>query len=397
MQKLKQQQLFDRVFEKLPDHITLLLIIISGFLLARLTWMMFPADPSIAAPLAQQPESQGVSVIQAHAKTADILGNEIASSHMMGVYKPPQPARKAAPNPVQKAKAPTPKPKARPPMSLIGVYALGTKEGIAVIDVKGQQQVIGLGEKISDTGAVLSKVYADKVDITWDDDKSSDTLTMPNIDKSALGAIQIPPGQQLQPEPVPQQVQPPAAIPAAGLNPDSNDAKPTPRAPLPEQDQNQNGAGQTSNGAGGNNVANANRRFGRNQQNGVNSNGNFAAAGKNRASGDNTNTGSNQQTVSLGDFRQQVMNNNINLLKVVRPSPARRNGQQIGFRIRPGTNRALFKQTGLKSGDIVTAINGMPLTNNASSMQAMQGLTGSSGATLNVLRGGQETTVQVSF
>ena len=42
MQKLRQQQLFDRVFDRLPDHVTLLLIIISGFLLARLTWMMFP-------------------------------------------------------------------------------------------------------------------------------------------------------------------------------------------------------------------------------------------------------------------------------------------------------------------------------------------------------------------
>ena len=91
------------------------------------------------------------------------------------------------------------------------------------------------------------------------------------------------------------------------------------------------------------------------------------------------------------------MNNNINLLKVIRPSPKKENGKLIGFRIRPGTNRALFKQTGLRSGDIVTAINGMPLNSNASSMQAMQTLTTSSAATLTVLRGGQPTTVQVAF
>ncbi|CAA6817617.1 MAG: Unknown protein, partial [uncultured Thiotrichaceae bacterium] len=89
MQKLKQQQLFDRVFDRLPDHVTLLLIIISGFLLARLTWMMFPSDPSIsAAPATEQTDDTGVSVMKAHA-TSKNLGTEIAGYHLLGVYKPP--------------------------------------------------------------------------------------------------------------------------------------------------------------------------------------------------------------------------------------------------------------------------------------------------------------------
>ncbi|MEZ5447902.1 MAG: PDZ domain-containing protein [Thiolinea sp.] len=91
------------------------------------------------------------------------------------------------------------------------------------------------------------------------------------------------------------------------------------------------------------------------------------------------------------------MNNNINLLKVVRPSPARKDGQLIGFRVRPGTVPALFQQTGLRNGDIVTAINGMPLNSNNASRQAMQNLATSSGATLTVERAGQQTTVQISF
>ena len=99
----------------------------------------------------------------------------------------------------------------------------------------------------------------------------------------------------------------------------------------------------------------------------------------------------------LADFREQIVNNNINLLKVIRPSPKKENGKLIGFRIRPGTNRALFNQTGLKSGDVVTQVNGTPLTSNSASMQAMQGLTNSSGATLTVMRGGQMMTVQMAF
>ena len=76
---------------------------------------------------------------------------------------------------------------------------------------------------------------------------------------------------------------------------------------------------------------------------------------------------------------------------------ARENGQLIGFAVRPGTNRALFNQTGLKSGDVVTEINGMALTNNQVSRQAMQSLVTASSATLTVLRGGESTTVQVAF
>ncbi|MCB1637738.1 MAG: hypothetical protein KDI15_02705, partial [Thiothrix sp.] len=110
MQKLKQQQLFDRVFEKLPDHVTLLLIIVSGFLLARLTWTLFPADPGITQSPVTMADT-GVAVIPAHARAADI-GQEIANLHLLGVYKPPSKEEpKPAPVAVQKPVPPPPKPR----------------------------------------------------------------------------------------------------------------------------------------------------------------------------------------------------------------------------------------------------------------------------------------------
>ncbi|MEZ5447903.1 MAG: type II secretion system protein N [Thiolinea sp.] len=198
MQKLKQQQLFDRVFEKLPDHVTLLLIILSGFLLARLTWMMFPSDPSLTAPLVNEQENTGVSVIQAHARSTD-LGKEIASYHLLGIYTQPKPIPVAIPAPEVIEVPPPPPPKPRTPLNLVGVYALVGKNGIAVIDVNGQQQVIGIGEQIGDSDAVLSQVYPNRVEVSWNGE--IETLHMPNIDRSALGAIQIPPEQQPLPEP----------------------------------------------------------------------------------------------------------------------------------------------------------------------------------------------------
>ena len=386
MQKLKQQQLFDRIFERLPDHVTLLLIIISGFLLARLTWMMFPSDPTMLKPLANEQETRGVSVIKAHAKSTD-LGQEIAGYHLLGVYKPPPPPK---PKPVVKAKAPPkpePKPKKpRPPLQLVGVYALSGKAGIAIINVKGKQEVVGLGEAIGDSGATLVKVHADHVEISWEGE--ADKLSMPNIDKSAQAAIQLPAGQQ--PQAQPQQTVQKASLrqagqsrgvsagakPAAGANTGAGSAAAKPGA----------GPVSTIPGAAQPTTAIPGAQPQRS-----------APAGQSKAPVPGQSSSAKEAAPKLAEFRQEILNNNINLLQVIRPSPKKENGQLIGFRIRPGTNRALFNQTGLRSGDIVTEINGTPLTSNTSSMQAMQSLTTSSGATLSVLRGGQSTTVQVSF
>ncbi len=377
MQKLKQQQLFDRVFDRLPDHVTLLLIIISGFLLARLTWMMFPSDPSITAQVEQeQSEPTGVAVIPAHA-TPKNLGNEIASYHLLGVYQPPQ----AAPSskPAKEAEAPEPKPKPREALSLVGVYALNEKKGVAVINVKGKQEVVGVGESIGGAAATLKKVYANRVDVVWDDGEVA-TLEMPNINRSALGAIQVPPGQQLQ------QQSDPVVQPASFERPN-----------VQHQGTDQPAVtDQYNNSPASNNTAGPQLRGSLSVQQrqpvAVNAGGRTPATAATAKSKKPAGA-----AVSLSDFKQEIINNNINLLQVIRPSPRKKNGQLIGFAVRPGTNRALFNQTGLQAGDVVTEINGVALTNNRVSRQAMQSLATASSATLTVLRGGQPTTVQLRF
>lgn len=393
MQKLRQQQLFDRVFDKLPDHVTLLLIIISGFLLARLTWMMFPSDPSLigAAPVEQESQTLqgGVSVIKAHAKSAD-LGQEIANYHLLGVYKPPAPQKVVQPKPVEVAK-PKPEPKKpRPPMQLVGVYALSGKSGVAIINFKGKQEVVGLNEAIGDSGAKLVKVSAQSVDVSWDGDIA--TLQMPNIDKTALSAIQLPASQQPQPT-APQQ---PVLVQQASLRTQGQQQITAGARTAQQRPANNLNAGTTTGVGGAAAVTSSGGTSARGVQPQRPASGQNAVNRVNSAPATSGAGGSNAAP-RLADFRQQIMNNNINLLKVIRPSPKKENGKLIGFRIRPGTNRALFQQTGLQSGDIVTQVNGMPLTSNAASMQAMQSLSSSSGATLTVLRGGQVTTVQVSF
>lgn len=383
MQKLKQQQLFDRVFDRLPDHVTLLLIIISGFLLARLTWMMFPSDPSISAALTtEQVADTGVSVIQAHA-TSKNLGAEIAGYHLLGVYTPPPPPVVVQPAPAPVVEAPPPPPKPREKLELVGVYALSEKEGIAIISAQGKQEVVGLGEVVGKTTATLKNVYANRVDVSWEGE--IETLEMPNIDRSALGAIQDPEGQQLQPDdPVVQEASFDQIVGAVVNDAVVNESVPDPLADQPTDvvDQVMPTDNPLPDGSDAGSL----------QNEGVVVDEQVALSAR---QGGMPVEGS--PAASLSAFKQEIINNNINLLQVIRPSPRRENGQLIGFAVKPGTNRALFNQTGLKSGDVVTAINGMPLNNNSASRQAMQGLASSSGASLTVLRGGQETMVQLSF
>jgi general secretion pathway protein C len=52
-------------------------------------------------------------------------------------------------------------------------------------------------------------------------------------------------------------------------------------------------------------------------------------------------------------------------------SPHRPNGELRGYRVSPGKKPALFKAAGLKSGDVITDINGLDLTDMLQAVEAM--------------------------
>jgi len=52
-------------------------------------------------------------------------------------------------------------------------------------------------------------------------------------------------------------------------------------------------------------------------------------------------------------------------------SPHRPNGELSGYRVSPGKKPALFKAAGLKSGDVITDINGLDLTDMQQALEAM--------------------------
>lgn len=102
------------------------------------------------------------------------------------------------------------------------------------------------------------------------------------------------------------------------------------------------------------------------------------------------------QPVELRRLKENLQQDPASLLEIVRPQPKLENGEFIGYRLNPGTNAEQFRALGLQSGDLVTAINGQPLTNRAQSLQIMRGLDASQAVTLTVRRNGRIEQIVIS-
>jgi len=105
----------------------------------------------------------------------------------------------------------------------------------------------------------------------------------------------------------------------------------------------------------------------------------------------------NQQTPDLNQFRQEILANPAKLTDIVRASPAIVNGQFIGFRVRSGKNRKLFRQLNFRANDIITEVNGIVLDDANKGVQVLGELENASSLAIKVKRGNQEVFIDHSF
>ena len=99
----------------------------------------------------------------------------------------------------------------------------------------------------------------------------------------------------------------------------------------------------------------------------------------------------------LGALRQEIANNPQKLMDVVRAMPVQEQGRLTGYRIYPAGNSPAFAQLGLHAGDVVTAVNGIPLTDPAQSMRILSALKTSEQITVTLLRNGQSQTLPLQL
>ncbi|MCK5812861.1 MAG: hypothetical protein KAH03_01330 [Cocleimonas sp.] len=93
---------------------------------------------------------------------------------------------------------------------------------------------------------------------------------------------------------------------------------------------------------------------------------------------------------NMAEFRDKVMADPAKLMEIATAQPYRKDGQMMGFRVRPGKNRRAFRQLGLRNGDIVKDVNGIPMDSAEKGIMLMSELSGASEVSITVLRGKRE-------
>lgn len=228
-----------------------------------------------------------------------------------------------------------------PNISLLGVITLSPK--MAIIAVNNQEKVYSIGDTLKPSSAELVGIEAEAITLKYNGRKQTIKLRKPHDRATVTNAIpeqmgNLSAGMAIMmppPQNVPD-IPPEAGLPSAEI--------------LPEMQ-----------------IPNA-----------------------------NTTTAPN---AALAQFQKEVMANPNKFMDLVAPpSPVMKDGKMLGFRIMPGKNIALFNQTGLQPGDIVTKVNGTTMDSAGAGMQALQNsMNGGGSLSLEVDRGGQSTPISINF
>jgi general secretion pathway protein C len=86
-----------------------------------------------------------------------------------------------------------------------------------------------------------------------------------------------------------------------------------------------------------------------------------------------SNQGPQQRTLSDDAIQASIelQGQPASFVDYIAVSPHRPNGELLGYRVSPGKKPALFEAAGLKSGDVITDINGLDLTDMQQALEAM--------------------------
>lgn len=91
-----------------------------------------------------------------------------------------------------------------------------------------------------------------------------------------------------------------------------------------------------------------------------------------------------------GRFRDKVTTQPQALQELAQAVPYVQNGQFMGFRLRPGKDRELLVQLGLRAGDVITAVNGSRLDDPVKGLGFLQQLVNADQVDVQVMRNGKE-------
>ncbi|WP_413285440.1 type II secretion system protein GspC [Vibrio sp. MA40-2] len=99
----------------------------------------------------------------------------------------------------------------------------------------------------------------------------------------------------------------------------------------------------------------------------------------------------------MASIRSEIVNDPQKILQYIRLSQVKKDGNLIGYRVRPGKEKLLFDSVGLKNGDIATSLNGQDLTDPSAMGMIWQSMSQLTELSLTVERNGQPYDIYIAL
>jgi len=90
----------------------------------------------------------------------------------------------------------------------------------------------------------------------------------------------------------------------------------------------------------------------------------------------------------LKQYRDALVSNPQSVMGLISARPYSKDGRLVGYRIKPGKDRHLLRRFGLRSGDVVTAVNGVSMNNPIKALEVLRDLSTATSLSVDIERNG---------
>jgi general secretion pathway protein C len=104
-----------------------------------------------------------------------------------------------------------------------------------------------------------------------------------------------------------------------------------------------------------------------------------------------------QSSASVREMREQINQSPTSFTDFIAIKPHAPNGALIGYQVSPGKQAEFFSNVGLRSGDVITQINGLDLSDPAQSLEAINVLREAQFLQMEVLRGDEALSLDIDI
>ena len=111
----------------------------------------------------------------------------------------------------------------------------------------------------------------------------------------------------------------------------------------------------------------------------------------------NDTANNNGQANTLAELREQALEDPSVIMSIITPSIVRKDGAVTGIRVYPSRNRKLFRELGLRNGDIITQVNDIIIDDPSKGMEIFQQISSASSLSITITRGGNEQVLTPQF